>query len=128
MIRILETVEGSRASANGAHPRPTQRPGTVNAADVDAAGLEKELLRTVRGEVRFDASTRAMYSDGWIELSASADRISHSQRCRGRGTHAGGVPEVWRARLLSWRRHEPSRRDLQCCRRHGFQQIHEPHS
>jgi FAD/FMN-containing dehydrogenase/Fe-S oxidoreductase len=44
------------------NPKPTQRPGSVNHADVDVSGLEAELRRTVRGEVRFDDSTRAMYS------------------------------------------------------------------
>lgn len=62
MIRILETVEATHAGRNGAHPRPTRRPGSVNQADVDAAGLEAELRRTVRGEVRFDVGTRAMYA------------------------------------------------------------------
>jgi FAD/FMN-containing dehydrogenase/Fe-S oxidoreductase len=47
---------------NGAHPRPTRRPGSVNQAEVDAVGLEAELRRTVRGEVRFDDGTRAMYA------------------------------------------------------------------
>jgi FAD/FMN-containing dehydrogenase/Fe-S oxidoreductase len=62
MIRILETVEASRASHNGAHPAPTQRPGSVNHSDVDVAGLEAALLRDVRGDVRFDSSTRGMYA------------------------------------------------------------------
>lgn len=44
------------------NPKPTQRPGSVNHADVDATALEAELRRSVRGEVRFDESTRAMYS------------------------------------------------------------------
>jgi hypothetical protein len=37
-------------------------PGRSTSTDVDAAGLEAELRRTVRGEVRFDTSTRAMYA------------------------------------------------------------------
>jgi FAD/FMN-containing dehydrogenase/Fe-S oxidoreductase len=61
MIRILETL-GTGAPANGNRPKATQRPGSVNHADVDAAGLEAELLGTVRGEVRFDSSTRSMYA------------------------------------------------------------------
>jgi FAD/FMN-containing dehydrogenase len=43
-------------------PKATQHPGSVNHADFDAAALEAELRRSVRGEVRFDDSTRAMYS------------------------------------------------------------------
>jgi len=62
MIRILEAVEATHASRNGVHPHRTERPGAVNSADVDTVGLEAELRNTVRGEVRFDASTRAMYA------------------------------------------------------------------
>ena len=62
MIRILDAVESKHSTRNGAHPKPTQRPGSVNQADVDADALEAELRRTVRGEVRFDAGTRAMYA------------------------------------------------------------------
>jgi FAD/FMN-containing dehydrogenase/Fe-S oxidoreductase len=43
-------------------PVATQRPGSVNHADVDARGLEAALRQAVRGEVRFDTGTRAMYS------------------------------------------------------------------
>ena len=43
-------------------PKPTQRPGAVNDTGVDALALEAELRRSVRGEVRFDDSSRAMYS------------------------------------------------------------------
>jgi FAD/FMN-containing dehydrogenase/Fe-S oxidoreductase len=62
MIRILEAVEATHASRNGVHPHRTERPGAVNSTDVDAAGLEAELRSSVRGEVRFDTSTRAMYA------------------------------------------------------------------
>ena len=62
MIRILEAVEATQAGRNGVHPHRTERPGAVNSADVDAAGLEAELRGSVRGEVRFDTSTRAMYA------------------------------------------------------------------
>ncbi len=62
MIRILEAVEAPRAGRNGTHPHRTERPGSVNHADVDVAGLEAALRASVRGEVRFDASTRAMYA------------------------------------------------------------------
>jgi len=43
-------------------PEATERPGSVNHADVDATGLEAELRASVRGEVRFDAASRAMYA------------------------------------------------------------------
>ncbi|HVA26615.1 MAG TPA: FAD-binding and (Fe-S)-binding domain-containing protein [Candidatus Baltobacteraceae bacterium] len=62
MIRILEAVEATHASRNGVRPRRTERPGAVNSVDVDAAGLEAELRESVRGEVRFDVGTRAMYA------------------------------------------------------------------
>jgi FAD/FMN-containing dehydrogenase/Fe-S oxidoreductase len=41
---------------------PTERPGSINHSAIDAAGLEAELRGRVRGEVRFDTGTRAMYS------------------------------------------------------------------
>jgi len=62
MIRILEVVEAPRSSGNGTHPPRTQRPGSINHADVDVAGLEAALRSSVRGEVRFDTGTRAMYA------------------------------------------------------------------
>jgi len=62
MIRILEAVEAPHSSRNGSHPAKTERPGSVNRADVDVAGLEAALRSSVRGEVRFDTSTRAMYA------------------------------------------------------------------
>ncbi len=62
MIRILEAVEATHTSRNGVHPHRTERPGSINSADVDVAGLEAELRASVRGEVRFDTSTRAMYA------------------------------------------------------------------
>lgn len=62
MIRILEAVEAAHAGSNGAHPHRTERPGAVNGADVDVAGLEGALRSSLRGEVRFDTSTRAMYA------------------------------------------------------------------
>jgi len=62
MIRILESVEAPHRSGNGARPHRTERPGAVNHADVDAVGLEAALRVNVRGEVRFDMSTRAMYA------------------------------------------------------------------
>ncbi|HLJ83596.1 MAG TPA: FAD-binding and (Fe-S)-binding domain-containing protein [Candidatus Eremiobacteraceae bacterium] len=41
---------------------PAERRESNGSNAVDAAGLEAELRRRVRGEVRFDAGTRAMYS------------------------------------------------------------------
>ena len=44
-------------------PSPNSRTDAVNAVvDLDTAGLERELHGAVRGEVRFDRGTRAMYS------------------------------------------------------------------
>jgi FAD/FMN-containing dehydrogenase/Fe-S oxidoreductase len=56
MLRILDPGEPQRP------PKTTQRPDSVNDTDVDAAALEAELRRTVRGEVRFDSGTRALYA------------------------------------------------------------------
>lgn len=61
MIRVLDALNPLPGDKHE-QPQPTQRPGSVNHADVDAAGLEAELRRTVRGEVRFDTGTRAMYA------------------------------------------------------------------
>ena len=61
MIRILGVGE-PQSGRDRSGPAPTQRPGSVNDADVDVVGLQAELRRTVRGEVRFDTGTRAMYA------------------------------------------------------------------
>ena len=62
MIRVLDALAPQPAGNTGKQPGATQRPGSINHVDVDAAGLEAELRRTVRGEVRFDTGTRAMYA------------------------------------------------------------------
>lgn len=62
MIRLLGKIESTSARPNGTHPTPTQRADAVNSADVDAVALEAALHGCVRGEVRFDTGTRAMYS------------------------------------------------------------------
>lgn len=62
MIRILKAVATAGGGRDGERPKATQRSGSVEQADVDAAGLEAELCSSVRGEVRFDSSTRAMYA------------------------------------------------------------------
>src|SRR5665213_2545810 len=61
MIRVLDALNPLPGDKHE-QPQPTQRPGSVNHTDVDAAGLEAELRRQVRGEVRFDSGTRAMYA------------------------------------------------------------------
>ncbi|MDQ2992021.1 MAG: FAD-binding oxidoreductase [Candidatus Eremiobacteraeota bacterium] len=61
MIKILASLE-SRASRSGHGPTPTQRPDAVNETDVDVAGLERALSAVVRGEVRFDDGSRALYA------------------------------------------------------------------
>ncbi len=43
-------------------PKATQRPDAVNSANVDIAGLERGLRAEVRGEVRFDDGSRALYA------------------------------------------------------------------
>ncbi len=62
MIRILGNFVSATGGSDGAGPKPTQRPDAANHPDVNAAALEAELRRSVRGEVRFDAATRAMYA------------------------------------------------------------------
>ena len=113
MIRILEAVEATHGSRNGVRPKATQRPGSVNHADVDAAGLEAELRATVRGEVRFDASTRAMYATDasnyrqvpiGLVIPKDAEDVERRPRC---------VPQVRRARVLARRRNESGGRSVQ---------------
>jgi len=62
VIRILASLESAQGNADEVGPKATLRPDAVNHADVDVAVLEAELRRQVRGEVRFDAGTRAMYA------------------------------------------------------------------
>jgi FAD/FMN-containing dehydrogenase/Fe-S oxidoreductase len=61
MIKILSSVE-SFGKPNGHVPAPTQRPDAVNETTVDVAALERALRASVRGEVRFDEGSRALYA------------------------------------------------------------------
>lgn len=61
MIKILTAAE-SRGNRDGRRPTPTQRSDAINETDVDVAGLERALRATVRGEVRFDDGSRALYA------------------------------------------------------------------
>ncbi|MBC5827615.1 MAG: FAD-binding oxidoreductase [Candidatus Eremiobacteraeota bacterium] len=61
MIKILQSIE-SKGNSNGPRPKPTQRPDAVNSADVDSVALERDLREAVRGEVRFDDGSRALYA------------------------------------------------------------------
>ncbi len=61
MIKILASLE-SGANRNGQGPTPTQRPDAINETTVDIAGLEHALRAAVRGEVRFDDGSRALYA------------------------------------------------------------------
>src|SRR5579872_7593704 len=61
MMRILDMFE-SKSHSMSAGPKSTQRPDAVNSANVDIAGLERELREMVRGEVRFDDGSRALYA------------------------------------------------------------------
>jgi FAD/FMN-containing dehydrogenase len=60
MTRILGKSTSNGNSIGG--PQPTQRPDAVNKVDVDVAALEHELRSVVRGEVRFDDGSRALYA------------------------------------------------------------------
>jgi len=61
MIKILASLE-SGANPDGQGPTPTQRPDAINETTVDIAGLEHALRAAVRGEVRFDDGSRALYA------------------------------------------------------------------
>src|SRR5512142_3385073 len=56
---MLETV---RLKTPPIHYIPEDQTGTPATVRVDSAALEAELKATVRGEVRFDAGSRGMYS------------------------------------------------------------------
>jgi FAD/FMN-containing dehydrogenase/Fe-S oxidoreductase len=60
MTKILGKSTSNGNSIGG--PQPTQRPDAVNKVDVDVAALEHELRSVVRGEVRFDDGSRALYA------------------------------------------------------------------
>ncbi|HXF35461.1 MAG TPA: FAD-binding and (Fe-S)-binding domain-containing protein [Candidatus Acidoferrales bacterium] len=62
MIKILQAIESKHLGAGGSEPRVTQRPDAVNETDVDVAGLEAELRAAIRGEIRFDVGSRALYA------------------------------------------------------------------
>ena len=72
-MQFKTTIPGERNGARNGQIRrdddvtklvPTQRPDATNAKDlnIDLRGLERELRKMVRGEVRFDDGYRAMYS------------------------------------------------------------------
>src|SRR6185312_455519 len=62
VIKILQAIESKHLGAGGSEPRVTQRPDAVNETDVDVAGLEAELRAAIRGEIRFDVGSRALYA------------------------------------------------------------------
>jgi len=61
VISLLEVVERVRLGDGNGKPPPRGGEGTA-ARDVDRAALAGELRKTVRGEVRFDDGSRALYS------------------------------------------------------------------
>ncbi|MDQ6932326.1 MAG: FAD-binding oxidoreductase [Candidatus Eremiobacteraeota bacterium] len=78
-------------------PRPTQRPDAVNVTDVDVEGLERGLRTAVRGEVRFDDGSRALYATDasnyrqvpiGVVLPADADDVQAAMAV----CHAFGCP------------------------------------
>ena len=109
MIRILEAVEATHAGRNGVHPHRTQRPGAVNSADVDAVGLEAELRGSVRGEVRFDTSTRAMYATDASNYRQVPIGLVVPKDAQDVRTHACSVPQIRSTGLFTRRRYEPRR-------------------
>lgn len=61
MLSLLELVERGRLAATDGR-RPKRRPDEGTANHVDVGALARELKATVRGEVRFDDGSRALYS------------------------------------------------------------------
>jgi len=61
VISLLDVVERARFGVVDDKPQPRAR-SSAAAPDVDRAGLERALRSAVRGEVRFDDGSRALYS------------------------------------------------------------------
>ncbi|WP_197681450.1 FAD-binding oxidoreductase [Actinopolymorpha singaporensis] len=55
-------ITRNRTVSVPAHPDPRFATGIVGADQVNVVGLERHLRRHVKGEVRFDDGTRAMYA------------------------------------------------------------------
>ncbi|MDQ2908452.1 MAG: FAD-binding oxidoreductase [Candidatus Eremiobacteraeota bacterium] len=60
MLSLLEVIERGRLAASNGHPKRRSDEGA--ASDLDREALARELQATVRGEVRFDDGSRALYS------------------------------------------------------------------
>ncbi len=91
------------------------------------AALEARLRATIRGEVRFDPASRALYATdasnyrqlpiGVVLPLDADDAIATVAACR----------EFGAAVLVAWRRHQHSRPMLQRCRGARFLEVHAPH-
>ena len=123
VMPVSETLPPTSASA-----LPLSSHGKPVDSFERAAELERELQRTVRGEVRFDRGSRALVRHRRLELPADPDRRRRSQRRRRRPRRGGGVPAARRATASPGRGHEPRRPVLQRRGRARLHQVHEPHS
>jgi hypothetical protein len=83
-------------------PRPTR-----TAADIDADGLARYLRRRMRGEVRFDAGMRAIYSTAaanyrlvpiGVVVPMDVDEIETAME----GCHRFGAPVLFRGGAPAW--------------------------
>ncbi|MGH7328371.1 MAG: hypothetical protein ACREJX_08480, partial [Polyangiaceae bacterium] len=62
MIDLIGAVEIVRERSLSVQHPPRVRHNAAPAPEVDALKLERLLRRNIRGEVRFDAGSRALYS------------------------------------------------------------------
>ncbi len=94
----------------------------------DIGRLEAELRKTVEGEVRFDAGSKAMYAVDasnyrQVPIGVVVPKIEGRRRA-----DRGGLPQVRRAGAVARRRHQPGRPVLQRCHRHRLVEVHAPRS
>ena len=118
--------EATAAPAESVTPLPLSSHGKPVDTFAQAAELERELRRDVRGEVRFDRGSRALYATdgsnyrqvpiGLVVPRDADDVVAAVAACRA----------VRRAGAAARRRHQPRRPVLQRRRRARLHEVHEP--
>ena len=93
-----------------------------------AAELEKELQKTVGGEVRFDRGSRALYAADGSNYRQIPIGLVIPRDDRRRDRDRSGMQKVRRSGFAARRGHEPGRAMLQCRGGARFHEVHEPDS
>ncbi len=81
----------------------------------------------IRGEVRFDAASKALYATDALQLPPHPHRRRHPARRSRRHRHRRRLPPVQRSHPLSRSRHLPRRPGLQHRRHPRLLEVHERH-